>query len=108
MIGGHAPDGGSITITQRHSFIKLPDSGYQPRRFDPRSGCNAIDYMDFSTPLGQPIWKQWISRHRLEKIDPTAAKSKVKKPIIYYVDRGVPEPILSALISGGNFLGKVL
>ena len=106
LVEGHAPDSHSLTFTQRHSFIKLPDAGYKPRKFDPRCGCFALDYMDFSSPLGQPLWKQWVCRHRLEKIDPFAAKSKVRKPIVYYVDRGVPEPIRSALIEGGNYWAK--
>ncbi len=105
-IANHAPDSRSITLTQRHSFVQLPDSNYHPRKFDPRSGSFSISYMDFSTPLGASLWKQWICRHRLEKIDPTAARSKVKKPIIYYVDRGIPEPIRSALIDGGNYWTK--
>ncbi len=41
-----------------------------------------------------------MSRHRLEKIDPTAARSRVKKPIVYYIDNAAPEPVRSALIEG--------
>ena len=32
-----APDSNNVTVTQHHSFVKLPDSGYKPRSFDPRS-----------------------------------------------------------------------
>jgi hypothetical protein len=105
-IGDHAPDPHSITLTQRHSLVRLPDGAYRPRRFDPRCGCFDISYMDFSAPLGQPLWKQLICRHRLEKTDPSAAKSTVKNPIVYYVDRGTPEPIRSALIEGGNYWAR--
>lgn len=102
-VAAHAPDPQSITLTQRQSLIKLPDSGYKPRRFDPRSGCFSVDYLNFAAPLDQPLLTQLICRHRLEKTNPNAARSTVKKPIVYYVDRGVPEPVRSALIEGGNY-----
>lgn len=105
-IAGHAPDPQSITLTQRQSIVKLPDAGYKPRRFDPRSGSFNIDYLNFAAPLDQPLLTQFICRHRLEKTDPNAERSTVKNPIVYYVDRGVPEPIRSALIEGGNYWRK--
>ncbi|EKB51286.1 zinc-dependent metalloprotease [Cecembia lonarensis] len=97
------PSPESVTVRQRHSFIELPDDGYQPREFDPRSGYFHISYMDFTSPIGDPMVKKYISRHRLEKKDPSAAVSEVVKPIIYYLDRGTPEPVRSALIEGGNW-----
>lgn len=97
------PSPESVTVRQRHSFIELPDDGYQPREFDPRSGYFHISYMDFTTPIGDPMVKKYISRHRLEKKDPTAAVSEVVNPIVYYLDRGTPEPVRSALIEGGNW-----
>ncbi|HEX4945364.1 MAG TPA: zinc-dependent metalloprotease, partial [Blastocatellia bacterium] len=42
-------------------------------------------------------------RHRLQKKDPNAAVSEVVKPIVYYVDNGVPEPIRSALVEGASW-----
>ena len=33
-----APDAKLITLTVRHSLIKLPEPGYAPRAFDPRTG----------------------------------------------------------------------
>ncbi|MES1211218.1 MAG: zinc-dependent metalloprotease, partial [Acidobacteriota bacterium] len=58
---------------------------------------------DYASPLDAPIEKRWISRHRLEKVDPAAARSKVKKPIVFYVDSGAPEPVRSALIEGASW-----
>ncbi len=59
-----------------------------------------MSYMDYATPIDQPIVKHFITRHRLEKKDPTAAMSEAVKPIIYYVDRGAPEPVRTALMEG--------
>lgn len=98
-----AADGNSITLRQHHSFVQLPEPGYQPRRFDPRSGCFSIDYADYGVPIEESIEKRLITRHRLEKTDPTAALSPAKEPIVYYVDPGAPEPIRTALIEGASW-----
>jgi hypothetical protein len=93
----------AITVRQHHSFIQLPDKNYEPREFDPRAGFFGIRYMDFATPIDEPILKRFIARHRLEKEDPNAPISEPVKPIIYYVDPGTPEPIRSALIEGAEW-----
>jgi hypothetical protein len=93
----------AVTVRQHHSFIQLPGPGYTPRVFDPRAGYFGIDFMDYATPVSEPIVKRFISRHRLQKKDPSAAVSEPVKPIIYYLDRGAPEPIRSALLEGARW-----
>ena len=97
------PDPDAVTVHTHQSFIELPDAGYQPRVFDPRSGFYSTDYMDYATPIDQPIVKRIINRHRLAKKDPNAAVSEAVKPIIYYLDRGAPEPVKSALMDGAKW-----
>ena len=97
------PSPDSITVREHHSFVQLPGPGYQPRVFDPRSGYFAINYMDYATPVSEPIVKRFIGRHRLEKKDPQAALSEPIQPIVYYLDRGAPEPIRSALLEGARW-----
>jgi hypothetical protein len=98
-----APSPQWVTLTQHHSIIRLPDDGYQPREFDPRAGSFAISFADYAAPLDRPIEKRWIVRHRLQKTDPTAERSTVVEPIVYYVDRGIPEPVRSALVEGASW-----
>ncbi len=98
-----APSPNSITVRQHHSFVKLPDAGYQPRRFDPRSGYFSTSYYDYATPISEPIEKRFITRHRLQKKESRAAISEPVEPIIYYLDRGAPEPIRSALMEGARW-----
>ena len=98
-----APDASSVTAYQHHSFVELPDDGYTPRVYDPRSGSYPLSFMDYATPVNQPIGKKWIYRHRLEKKDPGAAQSEAKEPIIYYLDPGTPEPVRSALLEGARW-----
>ena len=92
-----------VTVTQHHSFIALPDDGYQMRPFDPRSGSYPFSYYDYATPVEQPIQKHFITRHRLEKKDPSAPVSEAVEPIVYYLDNGTPEPVRSALLEGGRW-----
>ncbi|HEY4198172.1 MAG TPA: zinc-dependent metalloprotease [Mucilaginibacter sp.] len=102
-ISSVTPDADFVTVRMHHSFIKLPDGNYKIRKFDPRSGFYANEYMDYATPIDQPIVKRQLTRHRLEKKDPTAAMSEAVKPIIYYVDRGAPEPVRTALMEGASW-----
>lgn len=98
-----APDAYAVTMREHHSFVQLPDAGYQPRAFDPRAGYFETMYRDYSAPLGSPLDLRFITRHRLQKKDPAAAVSEPVKPIVYYVDRGAPEPIRSALLEGASW-----
>lgn len=98
-----APDASNLSVIQHHSFVELPDDGYEKREFDPRSGANFISYQDYSTPIFEPLTKRYITRHRLEKKNPNAEISEAKEPIIYYLDPGAPEPVKSALLDGARW-----
>jgi Met-zincin/Domain of unknown function (DUF5117) len=105
--GGHiqsvTPTPSSVTVREHHSFVQLPDAKYKMRKFDPRAGYYPISYYDYATPISEPLEKRFITRHRLEKKDPTATMSEAVKPIIYYMDPGAPEPIRSALMDGARW-----
>ena len=94
------PEPHAITVREHFSFIQSPAPGFRSRVYDPRSGFFGISYMDFATPVDEPIVKRYIDRHRLAKKDPAAAVSEPVKPIVYYVDSAIPEPIRSAVIEG--------
>ncbi|GJM36515.1 MAG: hypothetical protein DHS20C18_55160 [Saprospiraceae bacterium] len=98
-----APSSDALSVRTHHSFVELPDSGYQPRIFDPRSGYYPLSYQDYATPISEPLVKQFITRHRLQKKNPGAEISEVVEPIVYYLDRGAPEPIRSALMEGASW-----
>jgi hypothetical protein len=98
------PTASIVTMNQHHSFVELPDlskNEFKAREYDPRIGYGGIEYFDYATPISEPIVKRYISRHRLQKKDPTSMMSEAVKPIIYYMDPGAPEPIRSALMEGG-------
>ena len=97
------PDPRQFTLVVWHSFAALPESGYVPRAFDPRGGSFATQVLDFGAPLGQQIVRNLANRFRLERTDPAAARSTVKKPIVFYIDNAAPEPIRTALLEGASW-----
>jgi Met-zincin/Domain of unknown function (DUF5117) len=98
------PDPHALTIRERSSFIQLPPSGFTPRRFNPKAGYFPSSYRDYTAPLGEPLEQHFILRHRLIKKDPNCATAcEPVTPIQYYVDRGAPEPIRSALLEGARW-----
>jgi hypothetical protein len=97
------PDPHAITLREHTSLIELPGPGYTPRRSDPRAGYFPVDFRDYSAPLGEPLEQRFIARHRLEKKDPNAEVSEPVTPLVYYVDRGAPEPIRTALVEGASW-----
>ena len=97
------PDGTLMSVRMRYSFVELPDADYQPRAYHPMSGYLSDEYRDYATPFTQPLVQRFILRHRLQKVHPGPAPSEVVKPITYYLDPGVPEPIRSALLDGARW-----
>jgi hypothetical protein len=93
----------AITVREHISFVELPPPGFKTRINDPRAGYFGISFMDFARPISEPVNRHYISHHRLQKKDPSAAMSEPLKPIVYYVDRGAPEPVRSALIEGASW-----
>ena len=102
-VGSVAASAEAASVRVHQSFVELPDSNYTPRVYDPRAGFFGTTWEDYSAPLGEPMTKRFISRHRIEKRDPRAAVSEPVKPITYYLDPGTPEPIRSALLDGARW-----
>jgi hypothetical protein len=97
------PSSEAISLRIHHSFVELPDRDYNPRVFDSRSSFIPVSFMDYGSPVSDPIRKYYVIRHRLKKKNPDSALSEPIQPIIYYLDNGTPEPIRSALLKGGNW-----
>ena len=94
-----AANGKDATLIQHHSFVRLPEEGYTPLKSDPRAGAIEEVHYDYSAALSDPIETRFARRYRLEK----DADGKTVKPIVFYIDSGVPEPMLSALIDGARW-----
>ncbi len=100
---GTTPVANNVTLMAHTSLIVLPEAGYKTRLFDERAAQIPVSYVDMSSPLGEGVVTRIAARFRLEKMDPLAARSHVKNPIVFYVDNAAPEPVLSALLEGANW-----
>lgn len=103
----HAPDGRSVTMRQHHSLVQLPDDGFRPRNYDPRSGYLNISFYDYSKGFDEDLITRYAVRHRLEKKDPDAEISEPVKPITYYLDPAIPEPYRTAFREGMEWFNDV-
>ena len=103
IVSQMAPDGRAIALRMHHSFVRLPSDGYRPRVGDPRVGFFGIRFKDYAQPVQRPLDVAWISRHRLERTSATDPRAPIRKPLTYYIDRGIPEPMRSATIEGARF-----
>ena len=100
IVSRMAPDGHAITLREHVSLLALPNDHYRPRAWDPRIGYFGITFNDYAQPIQDPLQQRWIERHRLERVNPDDPHSPIKDPIIYCVDRGIPEPIRTATLQG--------
>ncbi|MGD2120589.1 MAG: zinc-dependent metalloprotease [Gemmatimonadota bacterium] len=98
-----AATGAAASLRVHQSFVKLPEEPIEPRAWDPRQALGAHTWVDYGTPLGEDMTKRVVRRHRLEKVDPSADVSDPVEPIVYYIDPGAPEPLLSALMDGARW-----
>lgn len=89
-----------FTLAEHHSFVRLPPPGFKPLAYDPRVNGIDVDFGDFGAPLRGEVSRRLAVRFRLEKTDPTAAVSPVKKPIVFYVDPAAPADVREALKTG--------
>ena len=103
VVDSIVPDGRAFTVRQHLTLAALPDDGYRPREFDPRMNFFAISFKDYAQPVEAPLERRWIARHRLERQNPADPTSPIRNPLVYYIDRGIPEPIRSATLEGARF-----
>lgn len=94
LVSRVTPRSDAVTLVQHQSLVRLPDDDYQPLALDPRAGAWGVSYSETSAALEQPTTRRLAMRHRLQSAGDT---------IVYYVDRGVPEPVRSALLSGASW-----
>ncbi len=103
LVESVAATGNAVTLREHHSFVELPEGPFEPRAADPRIGVFGPTFQDYAKPIDENVRVKLVARHRLKKKDPSAARSEPVAPIIYYLDRGVPEPVRSALLDGARW-----
>ncbi len=103
FLGRLVPDARALDFRQHITLLRLPDASFRPREADPRVGFFGINFKDYNQPIQAQLEQHWASRHRLERVNPNDPNSPIKNPIVYYVDRGIPEPLRTATLQGVGF-----
>jgi hypothetical protein len=85
------PSQGAVTVMLHHSMVQLPEVPMTPRVHDDRVGFFSVSFEEYGSGTHEVENIRYITRWRLEKKDPEADVSEPKKPILFYVGRGVPE-----------------
>jgi uncharacterized protein DUF4953/uncharacterized protein DUF5117/uncharacterized protein DUF5118 len=79
-----------IPVGVHYSLLELPATPMRPRYADERVGYFVSAIKDFSRDTAESFFVRFVNRWRLEKRDPGAAVSEPVQPIVYYIDRTVP------------------
>jgi hypothetical protein len=90
----------SFFVGAVYSFAQLPAQPMAPRRADPRIGHFSDVVNDVSTDLKANPRQHYINRWRLEKADPAAAVSEPKQPIVFWLDRNIPQRYRASVEAG--------
>jgi hypothetical protein len=83
-----------------YSFAKLPDEPMRGRVADDRLGHFTSRKYDFSDDLAPFPDVNIVHRWRLEKKDSAAAASEPKTPIVFWLDRNIPEKYRDTVRAG--------
>jgi Met-zincin/Domain of unknown function (DUF5117) len=94
-----APAAEALTFVQYLSLVPLPEPAMPARRYHPGSGGYGIGHADYGRPAAAGSGVRLQPRFRLEPLGGGA----VRKPIVFYVDPAIPEPVRSAVVTGGNW-----
>ncbi|MGA1474328.1 MAG: zinc-dependent metalloprotease [Prochlorothrix sp.] len=95
------PDASSFNLGLHYSLSQLPVlDTYRPRLADERVGYFVTAYQDLANTLGRDRFVRYINRWHLEKSDPEAELSPPTKPIVFWLDKAMPEAYRQAATEG--------
>ncbi|TMH35278.1 MAG: DUF5117 domain-containing protein [Betaproteobacteria bacterium] len=95
----HLEDPRSLFLGYYYSFAKLP-APMHPRPADDRLGHFVVHRWDFSDDVSKFPEVYYVKRWRLEKKDPAAELSEPIQPIVYWLDRNIPEKYRETVKAG--------
>lgn len=94
------PDPRSFFVGFYYSFAALPTEVMHPRMADDRIGHFVTTSYDFTEDTKPKTSRHFVNRWRLEKADPTAEISEPKQPIVYWLDKNIPEKYRASISAG--------
>lgn len=95
------PDTRYIPLSLFYTMVKLPEEPMQPRMADDRAGYFMTVHKDF-TDDSDTFFRRYVNRWRLECDGPAGEDGLCdpKEPIVYYIDRTVPEEYREPMMEG--------
>ena len=93
------PDPRSLFVSFYYSFMPLPEP-MQVRLADERVGFFTVARTDYTTDLNIKSKTHFLKRWRLEKKDATESLSEPKEPIVYWLDKNIPEKYRESVSQG--------
>ena len=93
------PDPRSMFVSFYYSFMPLPEP-MQARMADERVGFFTVARTDYTTDLNIKSKAHLLKRWRLEKKDVNAVVSEPKEPIVYWLDKNIPEKYRESVSQG--------
>lgn len=94
------PDPRSFFIGFYYNFAALPSEVMRARMADDRLGHFVTTSYDFTNDIKPKTSRHFVNRWRLEKADPDAAMSEPKQPIVYWLDKNIPEKYRLSIAQG--------
>ncbi len=93
------PDPRSLFVNFYYSFTKLPEP-MAARVADERIGYFTVGRVDYTDDTSVKLRRHVIKRWRLEKANPAAAMSPPQTPVVYWLDKNIPEKYRQAVTDG--------
>jgi hypothetical protein len=93
------PDPRSMFVSFYYSLMPLPEP-MQTRLADERVGFFTVARTDLTTDAKFKSKTHYLKRWRLEKKDPSALVSEPKEPIVYWLDKNIPEQYRATVTAG--------
>ncbi len=88
--GPEITDARAVAVQMQHSFVAMPDDGFEPRADDFRVGYFLEQVTNLTDP-GYTPFNDVINRWRLVKQDPDAEISDPVEPIVWWIENTTPE-----------------
>jgi hypothetical protein len=105
------PDVRSLFLGFHYTLSAPPAEPMRARLADERIGYFTAEQLDFTSDVPRVPVTRYVYRWRLEKQDPGEAMSEPKQPIIYWLDRNIPEkyrpPIRAGILEWNKAFDRI-
>jgi hypothetical protein len=94
------PDPRSFFVGFYYTFSALPEKIMHARKADDRIGHFVASHFDFTDDTALKNTQHFVQRWRLEKREPGAPLSEPVQPIVYWLDKNIPEKYRKSISDG--------